>query len=304
MMPGLDGMTTARRLRSDPLTRRARIVLISARTRPADLEQGAEAGADDYVIKPFAARELVSRVRTHIALAQYRRAWARELERANQELEAFSYSVSHDLRGPLRAIDGFSQVLLHEHAHGLDAAGSDLLTQIRTHARRMGAIIDDLLALAKVGRGELQRESINLTRIARRIVNTLRLREPARIVDVHVPEDLSVVGDGRLVTIALENLLANAWKFTSKRPRAEIAIVPESDGVIAVRDNGAGFDMSYSAHLFEPFQRLHSSDEFEGTGIGLAIVRRVIERHGGDVWAHGIIDGGATLRFTLEPAVS
>jgi signal transduction histidine kinase len=301
MMPNLDGVGLLAALRADPRTRTVPVILISARAGAEAAAEGMDAGADDYLIKPFAARELVSRVRTHIALAQYRRAWASELERANKELEAFSYSVSHDLRGPLRAIDGFSQILLLEHAHALDVAGSDLLAQIRTHARRMGAIIDDLLALAKVGRGELQREPINLTQIARRIVNILRLREPARIVDVHVPDDLSAVGDGRLVTIALENLLTNAWKFTSKRPRAEIAIVPENDGVIAVRDNGAGFDMSHSAHLFEPFQRLHSSDEFEGTGIGLAIVRRVIERHGGRVWAHGMVDQGATVRFTLGP---
>ena len=302
MMPNLDGVGLLAALRADPHTRTIPVILISARAGADASAEGISAGADDYVIKPFAARELVSRVRTHVALAQYRRAWALELQRANQELEAFSYSVSHDLRGPLRAIDGFSHLLQLEHAHGLDDAGSDLLTQIRAHAQRMGVIIDDLLALAKVGRGELHREPINLTRIARRIVNTLRLREPERTVDVQVPDDLSVVGDGRLVTIALENLLGNAWKFTSKRSRAEIAIVPESDGVIAVRDNGAGFDMSYSAHLFEPFQRLHSNDDFEGTGIGLAIVRRVVERHGGRVWAHGMVDQGATVRFTLGPS--
>ena len=301
MMPTLDGIGLLAALRADPHTRTVPVILVSARAGAEASAEGIDAGADDYVIKPFAARELVARVRTHVALAQYRRAWAAELERANRELEAFSYSVSHDLRGPLRAIDAFSNVLMVEHGDALGDGGSDLLTRIRTYILRMSAIIDDLLALSKVGRGELQRAPINLTRIARRIVSNLRLREPERIVEVHVPDGLSVVGDGRLVTIALENLLANAWKFTSKRLRAEIAIVPEGGGVIAVRDNGAGFDMSYSAHLFEPFQRLHSTDEFEGTGIGLAIVRRVIERHGGRVWAQGMVDQGATVRFTLEP---
>jgi signal transduction histidine kinase len=224
-----------------------------------------------------------------------------ELERANQELEAFSYSVSHDLRGPLRAVDGFSQVLLSEHAHALDPSGRDLLEQIQVNAQRMAAIVDDLLALSQVSRGDLRRETVDLTAIARRVVADLRLREPARSVEVSVASGLAGTCDGRLVTIALENLFANAWKFTRKRPTGQIIFDREDGRVFALRDNGAGFDMGHSEHLFEPFQRLHSNNEFEGTGIGLAIVRRVIERHGGHVWAQGIVDGGATLRFTLEP---
>jgi signal transduction histidine kinase len=231
-------------------------------------------------------------------------AWAADLARANQELEAFSYSVSHDLRGPLRAVDGFSQVLLANYAHALDRDGRDLVEQIHSNTQRMRAIIDDLLTLSHVGRGELCREPVDLTAIARRIVADLRLREPSRSVDVSLTAGLAARCDGRLVAIALENLFANAWKFTSKRCDAQIAFDREDSGVFAVRDNGAGFDMTYSDHLFEPFQRLHSNSDFEGTGIGLAIVRRVIERHGGDVWAEGLVDGGATMRFTLEPAVS
>ena len=226
---------------------------------------------------------------------------AAELERANRELEAFRYSVSHDLRGPLRAVDGFSQILLAEHAHALDRHGRDLLEQIHDNARRMAAIVDDLLALSHVSRGDLRRDSVDLTAIARRVVANLRLREPARNVEVSVASDLAATCDGRLVTIALENLFGNAWKFTSKRPHAQIHFDREDGRVFAVRDNGAGFDMHHSQHLFEPFERLHSNSDFEGTGIGLAIVRRVIERHGGHVWAQGVVDGGATVRFTLEP---
>jgi len=165
----------------------------------------------------------------------------------------------------------------------------------------MTAIIDDLLALSQVGRGGLRRDTVNLTAITRRIVDDLRVRDPSRIVEVSVRDGLATTGDGRLVTIALENLLSNAWKFTSKRPRAEIVIDREADGVFTVRDNGAGFDMAHSERLFEPFQRLHGTAEFAGTGIGLAIVRRIIERHGGRVWAQGVVDAGATVRFTLEP---
>ncbi|HMG57748.1 MAG TPA: ATP-binding protein [Kofleriaceae bacterium] len=224
-----------------------------------------------------------------------------ELERANEELEAFSYSVSHDLRGPLRAVDGFSQILLSEHADALDPHGRDLLEQIRGNASRMSAIVDDLLSLAHVGRSELRREAVDPSVIARRVVANLRLGEPSRSVEVSLATGLAATCDGRLVTIALENLFANAWKFTRKRSQGQIVFEREDARVFAVRDNGAGFDMEYSEHLFEPFQRLHSNNDFEGTGIGLAIVRRVIERHGGKVWAQGVVDAGATVRFTLEP---
>jgi signal transduction histidine kinase len=227
-----------------------------------------------------------------------------ELERANQELEAFSYSVSHDLRGPLRAIHGFSRILISDHGHTLDREGRDLLEQIHGSAQRMSAIVEDLLALSRAGREPLRREAIDLTAIARRIVSDLRRRESSHNVEVCVAEGLTASGDSRLVTLALENLLANAWKFTSKRSCAQVIFDREDRGVFALRDNGAGFDMTRSERLFEPFHRLHTSNEFEGNGIGLAIVRRVIERHGGRVWAEGAVDRGATIRFTLQPRTS
>jgi signal transduction histidine kinase len=303
MMPRLDGFGLLAALRADPRTQTVPVILLSARAGAEASTEGMDAGADDYLIKPFAARELVARVRTHVTLARTRRAWAAELERANKELEAFSYSVSHDLSAPVRAIRGFTQILL-EDGEALDADGRrDLLQRVQNNAHRMHEIIDDLFALSQVSKGELRRESVNLTAIARRIVTELRLRDPSRIVEVSVGDGMATMGDSRLVTIALENLLANAWKFTSKRPQAAITIDCENSRVFAVSDNGAGFDMAHSAQLFEPFQRLHARDEFEGTGIGLAIVRRVIERHGGRVWADGQVDHGATVRFTLEPAL-
>ena len=210
--------------------------------------------------------------------------------------------MSHELRGPLRAVDGLSQALLHDYADVLDRGGHELIDQIHTGIGRMTAIIDDLLALSWVGKEPLRRDPIDLTAIAHRIVAGLRSREPSRRIEVRVADDLVAIGDARLVAIALENLLGNAWKFTSRRPDAHVTFQRERDGVFAILDNGAGFDMSQSARLFEPFERLHDADEFEGTGLGLAIVRRVIERHGGRVWARSVVGGGAAIRFTLGGA--
>jgi signal transduction histidine kinase len=299
MMPQLDGFGLLAALRADPRTHAVPVILLSARAGAEASAEGMDAGADDYLIKPFTARELVARIRTHVALARTRRAWAAQLERANQELEAFSYSVSHDLRAPVRAIDGFTRVMLEDDALDI-AERRELLQLVRRNAQRMAEIIDDLFVLSKVSTGELHREPVDVTALARRIVGTLRLRDTTREVEVRVRDGLTATADRRLLAIALENLLGNAWKFTSKRARAEIAIDCEDGGVFAVRDNGAGFDMANSAHLFQPFHRLHGGDEFEGTGIGLAIVRRVVERHGGRAWAHGEVDRGATVRFTLE----
>jgi signal transduction histidine kinase len=307
MMPELDGFGLLAALRADPRTHTVPVILLSARAGAEASTEGINAGADDYLIKPFAARELVARVRTHVALGRTRRAWAAELERANHELvrantelEAFAYSVSHDLRAPLRAITGFTEIALEDTTLG-EADRRRMLETVSRNARRMQAIIDDLLALSRASRGELRREPVDLSAIARQILDELHRREPSRSVEITVRDGMTATADSRLVAIALENLLGNAWKFTSKRPRAEIVVDSEGDGVLAVRDNGAGFDMDHTAHLFEPFQRLHSAGEFEGTGIGLAIVRRVAERHGGRVWASGELERGATFRITFEP---
>jgi signal transduction histidine kinase len=219
------------------------------------------------------------------------------------ELEAFSYSVSHDLRAPLRGIDGFSQALLDDHLESLDEEGKQYLRRIRAGAQRMGQLIDDLLKLSKVTRSELRPTRVDLSQIAREVAEGLQQQDAARRVDLMVKEGLVARGDPRLLRVALENLLGNAWKFTSKLPSARIELgQKDADGrqVFFVRDNGAGFDMEYAEKLFGAFQRLHAMTEFPGTGIGLATVQRVIHRHGGKVWAEGAVGQGATFYFTLQ----
>lgn len=226
-----------------------------------------------------------------------------QLEAANKELEAFSYSVSHDLRAPLRHINGFSQALLEDHADQLDDTGRSYLAEVRNATQEMGQLIDDVLRLARVTRGEMLHEAVNLSEIANDIIDGFRKREPHRTVDVHIADGLNARGDKRLMHVMLDNLLGNAWKFTSRRQRGEITFgrqVENGRSVFFVNDNGAGFDMAYADKLFGTFQRLHSSGEFEGTGIGLATVQRVVARHGGRVWAHAEVDRGATLYFTLS----
>ncbi|HEU4733595.1 MAG TPA: ATP-binding protein, partial [Kofleriaceae bacterium] len=227
------------------------------------------------------------------------------LASANQELEAFSYSVSHDLRAPLRTIDGFSQILLEDHAARLDDDGRRLLERIRAATQRMATLIDDLLNLARITRVPLRWAPIDLSALAGQIVADLRRHDPTRTTPVHVAPGLATHGDARLVTIALENLLGNAWKFTAKREAAEIWFGTEKrDGreVFVVRDTGAGFDMRHADKLFVPFQRLHSTSQFEGMGVGLATVQRIIAHHGGRIWAEAAVDQGATFLFYLgEP---
>ena len=224
-------------------------------------------------------------------------------EAANRELESFSYSVAHDLRAPLRSIDGFSQALLEDYADKLDADGKTHLRYVRESAQQMAQLIDDLLALSRVSRGDLRRERTDLATIARIVLARLQKREPERTIALDVPTEVAAVGDARLLGIVLENLLGNAWKFTSKQSAARIELGHRSEvgrSVYFVRDNGAGFDMTYGEKLFGVFQRLHSANEFEGTGIGLTTVQRIVRRHGGRVWAEGEVGRGATFYFTLE----
>ena len=225
-----------------------------------------------------------------------------ELEAANRELEAFSYSVSHDLRAPLRSIDGFSRLLLEDYGGKLDEEGNGHLQRVCAAAQRMGQLIEDMLNLARVTRTELRMSSVDLSHQAQQILEDLAAREPGRKVVFTIAPAVVVKGDGHLLRIVLENLLGNAWKFTAKREAATIEFgVSEQGGEPAyfVRDNGAGFDMATAGKLFGEFQRMHPASEFPGTGIGLAIVRRVILRHGGRVWAEATVDHGATFFFTL-----
>ena len=224
-----------------------------------------------------------------------------QLEGSNQELEAFAYSVSHDLRAPLRGIRGFSEVLIERHAQQLDAEGQELLHRACASAHRMNRLIDDLLKLSRVGRSELRWQPVDLTALAEAVVARLREAEPARQVEVIIEPNLRAGGDERLLSVVLDNLLGNAWKFTSRQPAARIEFGYSAGPELAffVRDNGVGFDMGHVGKLFGVFQRLHSAEEFPGTGIGLATVHRIVKRHRGRVWAEGKVNQGATFHFAL-----
>jgi signal transduction histidine kinase len=227
----------------------------------------------------------------------------RELEATNRELEAFSYSVSHDLRAPLRSIEGFSQILLEDYSGRLDEEGKDYLGRVRAASRHMADLIDDLLDLSRVTRSTLRRQTVDLSALARTVAAEIRKSQPEREVEFAISDGLKANGDARLLKVALENLLGNAWKFTSKKPHVRIefgTISRDGPPTYYVRDNGAGFDMAYADKLFGAFQRLHGPEEFEGTGIGLATVARIVHRHGGRVWAEGEVGKGATFFFTLK----
>ena len=250
------------------------------------------------------ARDITARKRLQLELSDAKNA----AEAANRELESFSYSVAHDLRAPLRSIDGFGQLLLEECSENLGATGRRYLNLVRESTQRMGQLIDDLLQLSRVTRSEVTREPVDLSAIATTTLARLRAGAPERRVEARIEPGLLDSADPRLIAVVLDNLLGNAWKYSSKRADAVVEFGAQGgDGEhrYFVRDNGAGFDMAYAHKLFGAFERLHSAHEFEGTGIGLATVRRIVERHGGCVSAEGQVGAGATFYFTLcrkEPA--
>ncbi len=251
-------------------------------------------------------RDITAQKHAEEAIAQLNRDLQRrqvQMEAANKELEAFAYSVSHDLRAPLRSIDGFSLALLEDYAGKLDAGGQEHLHRVREATQRMAALIDDLLELSRVTRSDMTMERVDVSALAHSVVAGLQQAHPARRVEVAIAPGLAAMADARLLRIVFENLLGNAWKFTGHRAVATIEVgVLQANGPPAffVRDNGAGFDMAYAGKLFGAFQRLHASQEFPGTGIGLATVQRIIHRHGGRISAEGAVDQGATFSFTLE----
>jgi len=226
----------------------------------------------------------------------------RLLEATGRELEAFGAALSHDLRAPLRSIEGFSQLLLQQHAQQLDATGKDYLDRIHRASLRLGGMMEELLKLVRVARDGVKSERVDLSRMAQEILAGLRAAAPARETETQVCAGIVVTGDARLLRICMENLLGNAWKFTGKVPLARIFFgVATEDGVrsLCVRDNGAGFDQKYSDRLFRAFHRLHSEREFEGSGMGLATVQRILHAHGGRIWARAERDLGAAFYFTL-----
>jgi PAS domain S-box-containing protein len=270
----------------------------------------------DYLDRPYAicgistditdlkrAEEQVRRLNAELELRVHDR--TSELEASTRELDSFAYSVSHDLRAPLRALDGFSQVLLDDYGRQIDTTGRDYLRRIQAATRRMAGLIDDLLDLSRATRAELVRQPVNLSALARDVVSELERADPERQTEIVIQEGLTCPGDSELLRLVLQNLLSNAWKFTSKRPDGRIEVgSADRDGLPAfyVRDNGAGFDMAHAEKLFVPFQRLHSAADFEGNGVGLAIVARILNRHGGRAWAEGEPGRGATFFFVLGPA--
>jgi signal transduction histidine kinase len=351
LMPGMSGYDLCKKIKGNQRTKDVPVILLTTLSDPLDIIQGLESGADNFISKPYEARNLVGRVNTMLASRRLRgerkaklgveilflgkqftitsdkeqildllistfedivrtnrelQASQSALAAANKELEAFSYSVSHDLRAPLRAIGGFSQALTEDCADGLGDRGLDYVKRIHGAVERMGQLVDDLLELSRVSRGEIRRATVRLGDLARSCAQDLERRDPSRTVEWVIDRELHANADMRLVKIVLENLLGNAWKFTRKRERARIEVGEVKRGaqrIYFVRDDGAGFDMAYANKLFAPFQRLHSTTEFEGTGIGLATVQRIVHRHGGSIWTESELDKGATFFFTLgDPA--
>ena len=359
VMPEMDGFQLCQEIKSDARLAGVPVILVTTLSDPQDVVRGLECRADNFIIKPYDERYLLSRVqfvllnsdlhrseqpsmgveiyfngRRHfitadrlqilnLLLSTYDAAIQRNqelnrakdelqmvnaaLESANKELESFSYSVSHDLRAPLRSIDGFSLALLEDYAEKLDEEGREHLQRVRSATQRMAELIDDMLTLSRVTRSEMRLVKVDLSAMAKSIAAELRRSQPERKVEFVIAEELLAHGDGGLLKAALENLMGNAWKFTSKRPAAKIEFgAAQHNGapVYFVRDNGAGFDATYANKLFGAFQRLHAETEFSGTGIGLATVQRIVHRHGGQVWAEGEIGHGATFYFTLSDALA
>jgi signal transduction histidine kinase len=326
-MPEMDGFETAALIRQRDKSRHTPILFLTAADNTqTQAVRGYAVGAVDYLVKPVVPEFVRSKVAVFVELAkktellrrqaqllaqseqasrelaETRAELVRDLEHKNRELESFSYAVSHDLRAPLRRIDSFSRAILESQADRLDDSGRKFLHRVREASQHMSQLIDDVLYLSKVTRAELREQEVDLSELAAAVLARLQEGAPERPVELKIRPGLVVTGDGQLLRIALENLLENAWKFTGRQPepRIEFGVThPAGEPTYFVRDNGAGFDMTYAARLFGPFQRLHPQHEFPGSGIGLATVQRIIHRHGGRVWAEGLIGQGATFHFTL-----
>ncbi|MBI5524348.1 MAG: response regulator [Desulfarculus sp.] len=338
-MPEMDGFEAASMIRKRPRSEHVPILFVTAmHTSDEDRYKGYSLGAVDYLLSPVVPEVLRAKVAVFVDLMRMRRevekqkellelvnhalaeevearsraeeevrSYNQRLEVANKELESFSYSVSHDLRAPLRSMDGFARVLMDKYAAVLDEQGLDYLNRVRAASQRMGSLIEDLLKLSQLTRAELKLSPVDLSELAADIAQELKTASPEPAVEFKLTPGLMAQADRNLLRQVLENLLSNAWKFTGRveHPLVEMGM-EEIDGqrVFMVRDNGAGFDMAHAERLFAPFQRLHSAAEFPGTGIGLAIVQRVINRHGGRIWVRAVVDQGATFYFTLPNSSS
>ena len=302
-----------RRSVAQPIVRLAAVAQAVSEKKDFSVRAEAPRQQDEIALLVNAFNEMLSQIQlrddelrqAHAELENRVAERTRELVAINRELETFSYSVSHDLRGPVDAINGFTYVMLREYGNTLDSRAKDLIERIRNSGRRMMQLIDDLLNLSRVASSAMQREPVDLSSIARSIADDLRRGQPERDVEFAIDEVGTVNGDPRLLRLMLENLLRNAWKYTSSHPKGRIEFGSRPDNgrqVYFVRDDGSGFDNRSAHRLFQPFQRLHSTEEFPGNGIGLATVQRIIRRHGGEVWAEGAVDKGATFYFQFgEP---
>jgi signal transduction histidine kinase len=316
-MPIMDGFETAQIIRQRPRSELTPIIFVTALDQAeTDMGRGYDLGAVDFVFAPVVPAILRAKVSVFVELyraQQELRRYRLQLEELvqerttaltaiNRELEAFSYSVSHDLRAPLVSFDGLSRDLLEKYGDQLDQRAKDYIERMRQASQRMTSVFDGLQTLFRLTSGEIRRESLDVASLAGEVVDEMHAANPGRQVDVEIAQDMTAVGDQRLVRILLTNLINNAWKFTSLNPAARIEIGQETvDGErrIFVRDNGVGFDMISAHRLFGAFQRLHSQSEFPGAGIGLAISRRIVNRHGGRIWAEGAVGDGATFYIAL-----
>ena len=326
-MPEMDGFETASLIRKRDKSRDTPIIFLTAADRSqTDAVRGYAVGAVDYLVKPVVPEFVRSKVAVFVELAkkntllrrqaellkqseqaarelaETRAELVADLEHKNRELESFSYAVSHDLRAPLRRIDSFSKAVLESQAETLNELGRHFLDRVREASQQMSQLIDDVLYLSRVTRAEIREHEVDLSSLVSLLLERMREAEPGRSIEIKIRPGMVVTGDGQLLRIALQNLLDNAWKFTSRSPVARIefgASTAMGEPAYFVRDNGAGFNMAYVDRLFGPFQRLHPATDFPGSGIGLATVQRIIHRHGGRIWAEGFEGQGATFHFTL-----
>ena len=316
-MPLMDGFETAQLIRQRPRSEVTPIIFVTALDQAeTDMGKGYDLGAVDFVFAPVVPAILRAKVAVFVELyraQQELRRYRSRLETLveerttaltaiNRELEAFSYSVSHDLRAPLLAFDGLSKALLEDYGDRLDQRATDYLTRMRGTSQRMTSVFDGLQTLFRLTGGEVHREQLDISELAREIVQEIKADNPGRDVKVEIAQGVTASGDKRLVRIMLRNLLSNAWKFTSTKPSARVDIGTEMvDGEtrIFVRDDGVGFDTIYAHRLFGAFQKLHIQSEFPGAGIGLAMARRIVNRHGGRIWADGAVGEGATFYFVI-----
>jgi two-component system sensor histidine kinase/response regulator len=307
MMPGLDGYGLLRALRADPSTRTLPVILLSARAGEEALLEGLSTGADDYIVKPFSARELLVRVRTHLELARTRREWATKLERTNKELEQFAYIASHDLQEPLRMVRSYVQLLEKEYKGKLSGDADKYIHYAVDGAARMQALINDLLSLSRLdSEAKPLVPTESNTALADALADLqLTLTDTGAVVTKGVLP--TVMADGEQLRLVFQNLIANALKFRQGSEPPQLQVSSERDGadwIISVKDNGIGIEPQHAERIFRMFQRLHGRGDYPGTGIGLAICKKVVERAGGRIWVDSEVGKGSTFRFTLSAARS